>query len=202
SHFKEVLHQFVFSSEIPLKSLDYISSEEKAILESFNSTEVNYPSDETIISLFEKQVLITPDHIAVVYEDISLTYFELNARSNQLAHYLREKYSINGDDLICIELPRSDKMIEGILGILKSGGAYVPIDVDYPQDRKDYILADTNSKVTIDESFLLDFELVRNYYSTENVDIFIRPDHLAYIIYTSGTTGNPKGVMIEHKNVV
>ncbi|BEV02805.1 amino acid adenylation domain-containing protein [Chryseobacterium gambrini] len=202
NHFKQVLHQFVGTSDTPLKSLDYIDAHEMAILDSFNCTEVTYPSGETIISLFEKQVLRTPDQTAVIYEDTSLSYSELNARSNQLAHYLREKYSIQGDDLISIQLPRSERMLVAILGILKSGGAYVPIAIDYPQERIDFILNDTQAKANIDESFLLEFESLKETYSTENVNSNIKPDHLAYIIYTSGTTGNPKGVMIEHSSLI
>ncbi|WP_027388226.1 non-ribosomal peptide synthetase [Chryseobacterium gregarium] len=202
NHLKQVLHQFVSAADIPLKSLDYISAEERAVMDSFNHTQADYPSDETIVSLFEKQVSIAPDHPAVIYGGISLSYSELNARSNQLAYYLREKYSIEGDDLICIQLPRSENMLVAILGILKSGGAYVPISPDYPLDRTNYILSDTQAKINIDESFLLEFEFSKDIYSTENPESVIRQDRLAYVIYTSGTTGNPKGVMIEHGSLV
>jgi len=202
NHFRQVLQQFVSASDIPLQSLDYISAEEKIALDSFNHTKVDYPSDETIVSLFEKQVLIAPDHTAVIYGGVSLSYSELNARANQLAYYLREKFSIKGDDLICIQLSRSEKMLVSILGILKSGAAYVPISQDYPQDRTDFILSDTRAKVNINESFLLEFESCKDLYSKENQESVIRQDHLAYIIYTSGTTGNPKGVMIQHGSLV
>ncbi len=202
SHFKQILHQFVGASDMPLSELDYVETEEKAILESFSYTGKGYEVDKTIVSLFEEQVLRTPNHIAVVYEELSLSYSVLNSESNQLAHYLREKYAIQEDDLICIRLPRSENMIVSILGVLKSGGAYVPIDTDYPQERIDFILNDTQCKVTIDEALLLEFEALKENYSTENPEFIIKPHHLAYIIYTSGTTGTPKGVMIEHKNVV
>ncbi|KMQ64607.1 hypothetical protein ACM46_10170 [Chryseobacterium angstadtii] len=202
SHFKHILHQFVGASDVPLSELDYVGAGEKAALDSFSNTGTGYEVDKTIVGLFEEQVLRTPDHTAVVYEDVTLSYSALNSESNQLAHYLSEKYAIQGDDLICIRLPRSEKMLVSILGVLKSGGAYVPIDTDYPQERIDFILNDTQCKVTIDEAFLLEFEALKGSYPTTNPEFIIKPDHLAYIIYTSGTTGTPKGVMIEHKNVV
>ncbi|WP_172283462.1 non-ribosomal peptide synthetase [Chryseobacterium sp. LAM-KRS1] len=199
SHFKNLLDALVDSPDVVLSGIDYLGAEEKELLlERFNATEVSYPEEETIVSMFEKQVNITPDHIALIYEEVKLTYRELSEQSNRLAHYLREQYDIQSDDLICIQLPRSEKMLISIFGILKSGGAYVPIDVDYPQERTDYILHDTKSKIVIDEKFWTGFESVKNDYSSENTDALIRLSDLAYIIYTSGTTGHPKGVMIEH----
>ncbi|MFP3675050.1 AMP-binding protein, partial [Bacillus sp. SIMBA_031] len=94
-----------------------------------------------------EQVGRTPDHVAVVFEDVHLTYQELNDRSNQLGGYLREHYDIHSDDLLGIKLERSEDMIVGILGILKSGAAYVPIDPNYPQERIDYMISDSQCKV-------------------------------------------------------
>ncbi|WP_027388581.1 non-ribosomal peptide synthetase, partial [Chryseobacterium gregarium] len=170
------------------------------ILINFNTT-TDYPSDKTIIDLFESQVKESPDALAVVYGDIALSYADLNRESNRLAYYLKDQYRIHGDDLICIQLPRNEKMIISILGILKSGGAYVPVDVDYPEERIDYILTDTKAKVNIDATFLTGFDVLKNEYPTTNPESLIQPGDLAYVIYTSGTTGNPKGVMIEHRNV-
>ncbi|WP_202704568.1 AMP-binding protein, partial [Flavobacterium sp. UGB4466] len=104
----------------------------------FNDTAAVYPKDKTIVDLFEEQVEKTPDHVAIVFENKELTYRELNERSNQLAHYLMDNYSIQPDDLIGIQLERSEWMIVSILGVLKSGGAYVPIDPQYPEERIDY----------------------------------------------------------------
>ncbi|WP_375191170.1 amino acid adenylation domain-containing protein [Chryseobacterium sp.] len=203
SHFKKVLSHFITSADISLSEINYlVDGEREKILKSFNNTSTSYPEEKTLVNLFEEQVEKTPDNAAVFYEGTELNYAELNALSNQLGHYLRDQYAIQSDDLICIKLPRSERMIISILGILKSGGAYVPIDIDYPQERIDYILKDTGAKVVIDESLFSDFEKVKDNYSAINLDCVTKPDNLAYIIYTSGTTGNPKGVMIENRSVI
>jgi len=157
----------------------------------------------TIVDLFFQQVEKTPDDIAVIYKDQKLTYNELNNLSNQLANYLITTKEIIVGDLVGIMLYSSDLLIVSIIGVLKSGAAYVPIDIENPQERINYIQNDSNCKVTIDNKFIEDFILVKDNFSViapEN--IVLKSDSLCYIIYTSGTTGNPKGVMIEHQGVV
>jgi amino acid adenylation domain-containing protein len=139
--------------------------------------------------------------LPILFEQTELTYRELNERSNQLAHYLRDNYDIQPDDLIGIKQERSEWMIVSILGALKSGGAYVPIDPQYPQERIDYIEKDTNCKVCVDETQLSKFREDQERYSKEPVTTTAKEDHLAYVIYTSGSTGRPKGVMIAHKGI-
>jgi len=126
----------------------------------------------------------------------------LNEYSNQLGDYLRTSYEINPDDLVGIQLDRSEWMIVSILGILKSGGAYVPIDSEYPQERIDYIVEDSNCKVLLDEEELELFKIQRSRYSKVNQQINLLPSNLIYCIYTSGSTGLPKGVLIEHNMLV
>ncbi|MCR4034164.1 amino acid adenylation domain-containing protein, partial [Flavobacterium panacis] len=177
---------------------------------------MGYPKDKTIIELFEEQVMNTPDAVAVVYDGEELSYRELNERSNQLGRYLRDQ-GVQADTLVGICLERSLEMLVGILGILKSGAAYVPIDPDYPQDRISYMVGDAGMKQVLSSSsshkvleqygdlsvVLLDTDLGRmSNYSTENLSVAVRPSDLAYVIYTSGSTGNPKGVLITHNNVV
>jgi non-ribosomal peptide synthetase component F len=117
-----------------------LSKEEKQkLLVPFYDKKIDYPKDKTIVDLFEEQVLRTPNHVALVFEEKKLTYKELNELSNQLAHYLKNNYKINPDDLIGIKQERSEWMIISIIGVLKSGGGYVPIDPTYPQERIDYI---------------------------------------------------------------
>ena len=173
------------------------------------------PQDKTLVDLFEEQVLRTPDNIAVEFENEQLSYRELNGRANQLANYLIS-LGVVEDSLVPICLNRSLDMIIAALGVLKAGGAYVPIDPEYPIDRIEYTLNDTNGVVIIAESdgplsqksckspllFLnLHWGSIQEE-SKESPLTQLEPHHLAYVIYTSGSTGRPKGVMIEHRNVV
>jgi amino acid adenylation domain-containing protein/non-ribosomal peptide synthase protein (TIGR01720 family) len=202
-HFEKLLLLLIDKPENEIMAADYLSNKEKQqILVDFNDIEAGYPKEKTIVDLFEEQAAKTPDNTALVFENTKLTYSELNKQANQLGHYLREKYNIQPDDLLGIKLDRSEKLIVSILAVLKSGGAYVPIDPSYPESRKEYIEKDSNCKVIIDEAELEKFNSEKNKYSKANLDQYIKSNNLAYVIYTSGTTGNPKGSLLEHKNVV
>ncbi|WP_306474292.1 AMP-binding protein, partial [Bacillus pseudomycoides] len=131
----------------PIKSIEVLSEEERnEILYEFNNTKMEYPRNRTIHQLFEEQVCRMPNQLAVVYENQKITYEELNKRANQLARRLQEK-GVQTNQLIGIMVERSIEMIVGILGILKSGGAYVPIDPEYPKERIEYILKDSNVSI-------------------------------------------------------
>ncbi|KQB41366.1 non-ribosomal peptide synthetase [Flavobacterium aquidurense] len=202
-HFENLLTKLIDNPKALIQEADYLAADEKQnLLVDFNSTEIIYPKDKTIVDLFEEQVQITPDTIAVIFEKTTLTYQQLNEKSNQLAHYLRANFEIASDDLIAIKLDRSERMIITILAILKAGAAYVPIDINYPQERIDYIESDSNCKDVIDETRLDQFEEIKENYPKTNIGKINQPHDLAYVIYTSGTTGNPKGVMVEHFSVV
>ena len=202
-HMVSILDQFAAKFNSSVHDIELLTeSETTYLLETLNATKVDYPKDKTIVDLFEEQVAKTPDNIAVVFEETKLKYQELNELSNQLADYLRTTYRIQPDDLIGIKLDRSEWMIISILGILKSGGAYVPIDPDYPQDRIDYMVQDSACKVLLDEEELEMFKLQRSRYSKQNKQINLLPTNLMYCIYTSGSTGNPKGVLVEYRSVV
>lgn len=168
----------------------------------FNNTFFDYPKEKSLVDLFYDQVKKTPDNIALIFEETEYSYLELNAVSNQLADYLSQTYKIKPDELVGMMLDRSDWMIIAILGILKAGGAYVPIDPDYPQERINYIMDDSACKVLVDKNELETFKLTRGRYSKENIDRGLKSNNLVYCIYTSGSTGNPKGVLVEHRNVV
>ncbi|PAM96239.1 hypothetical protein B4N84_02115 [Flavobacterium sp. IR1] len=201
-HFEILLDTLVAKPESLIAEVDYITPLEKQqLLFGFNETVFDYPKDKTIVDLFEEQVSKTPDHIAVVFENVELTYTQLNEKANQLAHYLRENYAIQPNDLVGIKLDRSEWMMIAILGILKSGAAYVPIDLNYPAERIAYIEQDSKSKVVLDEASVKAFAQIQETYAKKNIEKINQPHDLAYIIYTSGTTGNPKGVMVEHFSV-
>ena len=203
SNLKELVSEVCNNPNEKLSEINYLSKVEKdQLLITFNDTKTNYPGDKTIVDLFEEQVLKTPDNVAVEFHDKSLTYRQLNDLSNQLGYYLIENYDIRTDDLVGIKLDRSENLIVVMLGILKSGGAYVPIDIAYPKERIAFIETDIKSKVVVDEAEMNLFYSGKDKYSTANLEKMMQPTDLAYVIYTSGTTGNPKGTLLEHKNVV
>ena len=157
-----------------------------------------YPSEHCIHQRIEAQAVRVPDAVAVSFAGEQLTYAQLNSRANQVAHKLREQ-GIGPDVLVGLSVERSLEMLVGVLGILKAGGAYVPLDPDYPQDRLDYMKADSGISLVLSQADLLgSFEG----YSIENPVNLTSPDNLAYVIYTSGSTGKPKGALLPHHNVL
>jgi natural product biosynthesis luciferase-like monooxygenase protein/non-ribosomal peptide synthase protein (TIGR01720 family)/FkbM family methyltransferase len=202
NHFVILLQNFTKQGSQPLKSIELLAEDEKRhLLHDFNDTKTVFQDNKTLTQLFEEQVAQSPDEVALVYEDVELTFSELDKKANQLGHYLKETYAVRPDELIGIQLERSEWMLIAILGVLKSGGAYVPIATDMPQTRVDRILEDSNVLTLLDEVALDVFRKVQNDYSSERVRVDTDSSNLAYVIYTSGSTGMPKGVMIEHKNV-
>jgi len=215
-HYKKLLNSIVSSSNIKLSELSMLTKKEEAqLLIDFNATDVDYPKDKTIVDLFEEQVAKTPDNVAVVYEGHELSYRELDAKSNQLARYLHKK-GVKPDTLVGICIDSRLEMIVGILSVLKSGGAYVPIDPEYPVGRINYILKDAGIEILLSTEEVMpvleeregldiiffdrDWSLVVKESESE-LERFISLENLAYVIYTSGSTGRPKGVMIDHKNL-
>lgn len=212
ARFLHIINQILEKTDIKLKDIEIVTPDEKKkILYDFNDTKADYPKDKTIAQLFEEQVEKTPDNIAVVFEDQKLTYRELNQRANSLASYLRSQ-KIGRNDIVGIMVNRSLEMIISIVAVLKSGACYIPIDPEYPQDRIEYMLNNSNAKllltfkklenkVTFDNKLFveLDNELYNS--NKDNLININEPDDLAYIIYTSGSTGKPKGVMLKHSNI-
>lgn len=207
-----VVEQLLNNIDIFMKDIDIVTVEEKnKLLYDFNNTKTDYSKDKGIVDLFEEQVEKTPDNIAVVFENQSLTYRELNEKANSLAHHLLE-HSTTSDKIVGILLNRSLEMIISILAVLKSGKAYIPIDPDYPIDRILYMLEDSNcnlvlsvnelyKKLHLKTNFIDVFSDIVYSNSTCNLNKKIDCNSLSYIIYTSGSTGKPKGVMLTHKGI-
>jgi tyrocidine synthetase-3 len=185
--------------QLAVSKINYLTAAEKQyLLAELNEQHVAYPKDKTIIQLFEDQAALHPDKIAVVAEGNRISYEILNRKANQLAGYLRTVYAVKPDDLLGIRLGRGIEMIVAILGVLKSGAAYVPVDPEYPEERISFMLEDSKCKVVIDETILEQCSMEGD----ANLPLVNNPQDLAYVIYTSGTTGKPKGAQITHNNVV
>ncbi len=215
NHYINILHEIFENIETKIKDIDMLSEEERnQILNEFNDTKTEYPKDKTIIELFEEQAEKMAESTAVVFEDKRMTYQELNEKANQLARFLITN-NVKVGDMVCILLDKSLEMIVSVLAILKVGATFLPIDINYPKERIDYILNDSKARILLTTQNLInkanDTVKVLNVeldnvqylqYSNKNVDIKYKPENLAYVMYTSGSTGNPKGVMVTHTNVL
>ena len=213
NHFKNILKAITANIAIKLSEINILQEEEKhKIINEFNNTYLEYPKDKMIHKLFEEQVEKTPDKVAITYMDKSLTYRELNERSNAIARLLRSK-GIKQNKIVAVMVESSLEMIIGLMAILKSGGAYMPISSEYPEDRIRYILEDSKPNVILTQRKLfnivpsvadleiIDLEDEKLYVEeSENLEYINTSADLAYVIYTSGTTGKAKGVMTEHGN--
>ncbi|NEY83022.1 amino acid adenylation domain-containing protein, partial [Bacillus sp. 3H-10] len=213
SQINRVTEQVVENDGQKLSQIELISKEEKNdLLNHFNDTKVEYPKEKLIHQLFEEQVEKTPKSVAVKFGENKLTYRELNEKSNQIARLLREK-DIQRNTVVGIMVDRSLEMIIAIMGILKSGAAYLPIDPETPKDRVEYMLQDSNAIVLLTKdkyikqfkfnvkTINLDQENLQTF-SSKNLNLQNSPSDTAYIIYTSGSTGTPKGVVIPHYSAI
>jgi len=216
-HLERVLEQVSADADVPISELDLLSAEEREqVVDAWNRTAAEVPADRCIHELFEAQAARTPGAVAVVFEEESLTYAELNARANRLARYLRGR-GVGPEVRVGVLMERSLEMVAALLAVLKAGGAYVPLDPAYPAERLAFMLADSATRVLLTQEKLRGLlavepgvqvvveEEVRAEIaagSAENVRSRAAPRNLAYLIYTSGSTGIPKGVAIEHESAV
>ncbi len=214
-HFQTLLEGIVLDPDKEIGLLPILTSgERQQLLVEWNRTEVVYPKDACIHELFEQQAERSPDAVAVEFEGQQLTYRELNARANQLAHLLRKR-GVGPDVLVGVCMERSLNMVVALLGILKAGGAYLPLDPGFPQERLRFMLQDAAVATVVSQASLaaglpqsgaavvcMDKDLPQiSEGSTKNPAFQATGDDLAYVIYTSGSTGTPKGVQITHRSV-
>ncbi|MFN3953865.1 MAG: MupA/Atu3671 family FMN-dependent luciferase-like monooxygenase [Pararhodobacter sp.] len=210
---ERIAHLAEAPGEAALGSLDLFTARERALLASVNDTASAFDANQTISRAFEAQAARTPDAPALVFESLTLSYGELNARANQVAHVLRG-LGVGPDVPVALCVHRSPDLLIGALGILKAGGAYVPMDPAYPAERLAHFLADSGAPVLVTQAALIDLlpehaadllvldtDIRLTNSSNGNPEGGAEGQHLAYLIYTSGSTGKPKGVMVEHCNV-
>ncbi len=215
-HLITLLEGIVTDPTSRIRDLPLIHEQEaNRLLNDWNATAMDYPRDQHLHELVEAQAEFNPDNIAVVFEQDSISYQELNQRANQVAHYLLAN-DLRSGELVGIYLDRSIDMMVTLLGILKSGGAYVPLDPSFPPDRLRYMIADAELNTLLTTSTLrttLDCDLPAlicidevaaelNELPDTNPAVSNNTENLAYVIYTSGSTGNPKGVQVPHRSVV
>ncbi|MBE9201694.1 MULTISPECIES: non-ribosomal peptide synthetase [unclassified Nodularia (in: cyanobacteria)] len=215
AHFQTLLTSCAENCDRLISELPILTADERQQFLEWNQTATDYSQHACIHQLFEQQVTRTPDAVAVVCGEQQLTYAQLNQRANQLAHYL-QKQGVKPEVLVGICVERSLSMVVGILGILKAGGVYVPLDPTYPLQRLAFVLSDAQVSVLLTQAHLLeslpqiespivcldsDWQLIEKE-SQKNLATPVTPNNLAYVIYTSGSTGQPKGVEIAHQSLV
>lgn len=211
-----IINQILSNPDIIISDIEIVTpSEKEKILYEFNKTDFQYDDSLTVVDLFESQVSKTPNKLALVSNNLSFTYKDLNEKANILAYHLKDFYNIKPTDIIGIMLNRSPEMIIGLLAILKCGAAYLPIDPDYPNERISYMLENSKTEIVLvnnstEESIPVKYTKVNiglnnplylENHHVKSPKLSISSDYLAYLIYTSGSTGKPKGVMLTHKNL-
>lgn len=216
NHLEQLIISIIEEPAKPVKLLDYLSAAEKRqLIYEFNNTVVTYPNDKTVAALFRSQAALTPGKTALISGDINIDYKELDKQSDKLAVYLREKYEIKRGDFVGIMISRCEKLIIAILGVLKAGAAYVPIDPVFPDERKDFMLKDTGCKVLITQ---MEYAPGLHYFGGRLLEMDVEAlmiaecsiiqyedlcsTDVAYVMYTSGSSGTPKGVLVEHRSIV
>jgi|APSaa5957512535_1039671.scaffolds.fasta_scaffold00708_2 amino acid adenylation domain-containing protein len=214
-HLHNLLNSAVQNPEQSIFKISFLSkAEEDTLLIDWNNTRKNYSETRLIHQLFEKKVEQIPSAVAVIFNDLEITYKELNVHSNQLAHYLKSR-GVGPESVVGVYMERSLELVVSLLAILKSGGFYVPLDPGYPEERVRFMVEDSGVKLVLTQEKYIsnfnkkDIDLICvdrdmpliSRESRHNLSCDLQPDNLAYIIYTSGSTGRPKGVMNTHKGV-
>jgi amino acid adenylation domain-containing protein/non-ribosomal peptide synthase protein (TIGR01720 family) len=199
-HMEQLLQAMTDNPDIPIGQLPMLSVGEQAQLtEGFNNTAAPLVRTATATAQFEARAAANPNGIAIVNGGKATSYQQLNAAANRFAHYLQQTVAAGPGDIVAVQLDRGEGLLTAILGVLKTGAAYLPIDPAYPADRIAYMVADSKAKLVVDANGFEQFETTQAQYSSDNMAGHHDPNGLAYVIYTSGSTGQPKGVMLPHK---
>ncbi|MHC4617196.1 MAG: non-ribosomal peptide synthetase [Planctomycetota bacterium] len=216
NHYKLVLEEVASNPDRRISELSLLTTaERRKLLIAWNDTERYFPQDTFIFSYVEQHAKRRPEALAVLFEGEQLTYEEVNRRANQLAHFLRQ-LDIGPESLVGLYFHRSPQMVVGILGVLKAGGAFLPLDPTYPRERLAFMLVDSRAEVLLTQESLADqlpdfagrvvhlnadWKTISSC-SIDNPESRLAPRNLAYVIYTSGSTGRPKGVQVEHQGMI
>ena len=216
-HWRTLLQGICTDANQRIAELPLLDAEERQqMLVDWNQSQLDYPREQSLPALFEAQVLATPEAVALVSGEASLSYAQLNAYANQLAHKLRE-LGVGPDVLVGVAVERGPEMVVSLLAILKAGGAYVPLDPDFPRDRLAYMMQDSGLQLLLSQTSLLEQLTIPQGvqtlcvdqsgdwlagYASDDLPATASPGNLAYAIYTSGSTGLPKGVTIHHQALV
>jgi len=209
--FEQILRKIV---EDPSKTLEQITFQDYTkTYKKVNNTEIQYPN-VTLTDLIRQQAKITPNNLALEFHNSKTTYADLDKKVNQLAQYLKTQ-GVQSGDFIAVSFPRSPELLYTLLAIVQCGAAYLPLDPEYPKERLEFMLKDSNAKVLITSKivaaslptwphtlFIEEAMSVLDQYTTSPLSTTVTPDDVIYLLYTSGSTGNPKGVPITHKNLV
>jgi|GEM_PF-293209 len=213
-HLQTLLQGLLSEPDSEMNDIPLMTEADRYLLTiEWNDNQVDYDLSRSLSTCFEEQVAASPYHPAVLYEEASLTYTQLNTRANQLAHYLIAQ-GVGPDVLVGVCLHRSIDMVVAILATLKAGGAYLPLDPAYPPERLNYMCTDSGIPVLLTHANLVSVlpeidgqtlaldTLNVSQCATDNPEVAVTPEHMAYVIYTSGSTGKPKGVMVPQRAIV
>ena len=211
-HFKTILQNILANLKTKVEEIEYLTKEEKeGIINLLNNSNVKYPTDETILDYLNKQFVKNEDKIAITVNNQSFTYGDLNKKSDIIANYLLKDLKIKPNEIVGIETGRNENLIIGILAILKTGSAYLPINPDYPETRKKYMLENSGCNIVLKDDTIKNSNVIYvsinevlkgNIFYHNEVKVKVKQSNAAYIIYTSGSTGKPKGVVVTHKNLL